>query len=55
MGNCSRVERRPSSESATNSNKKFAIFYASYHVLNSVFPRSNPRPTGRSAGGSRCP
>lgn len=35
---CSRLGRRPASERATNRNVNIAVFYASYRVLNSLYP-----------------
>jgi len=38
VGVYSRLERRPASEGTTNRNKNIAILYASYQVLNSLYP-----------------
>ena len=39
VGVYSRLGRRPASESATNRNKNIALIYASYRIMNSLFPR----------------
>jgi hypothetical protein len=39
VGVYSRLGRRPAAEGTTNRNKNIAMFYASYHVLNSLMPR----------------
>lgn len=38
VGVYSSLGRRPAGESTTNANKNVAILYASYHVMNSLFP-----------------
>jgi hypothetical protein len=38
VGVYSRLGRRPASEGVTNRNRNIAVFYASYHVLNSLYP-----------------
>jgi hypothetical protein len=39
VGVYSRLGRRPASEGADNTNRNIAMFYSSYHVLNSLMPR----------------
>ncbi len=43
VGVYSHLGRRPVSESITNRNKNIAIIYASYRVLNSLFPQQRER------------
>lgn len=43
VGVYSRLGRRPAAEAGSNRNKNMAMFYASYHVLNSLLPKRNAR------------